>query len=292
MPIIEVYSKIDPESSRFLDPNIGGGEVPPTLLLFISDFKLITMKKITVILLLFVFIHCDVYEFTTPKLNTEFVPPKINTSIKALDQKVRQNENPFLRLQESEDTLWLEGYISSSDLGGNFYKEVYLQDAPENPDRAMRILLDQTGINNHFPLGRKLYIKLNGLGVGFHKGILTLGLYNADGLENLPPYLIEEHIIRSDQDFVIHPMTVEVSNFEEEKVGMRIRLEEVQFSDAERGRTFAAQAFDRFDGERRLLHCKIHHNVWLSTSTFSKFKSVTIPHKGGEFDRNSNQGLL
>ena len=55
----------------------------------------------------------------------------------------------------------------------------------------------------------------------------------------------------------------------------------VDCSRAELLRTFAAQAFDQFDGERRLLHCQSHHNVWLSTSTFSKFKSVVVPEKAG-----------
>jgi hypothetical protein len=67
--------------------------------------------------------------------------------------------------------------------------------------------------------------------------------------------------MRSDQDFEIQPKTINVSDFEEEVVGQWIQLEEVQFSDAERGRTFAAQAYDQFDGERRLLQCQSHHNV-------------------------------
>ena len=67
--------------------------------------------------------------------------------------------------------------------------------------------------------------------------------------------MIEKHLIRSHQDFEVHPMTVEVSDFEEEMLDKWIKLEEVQFSDAEKGRTFVAQAFDQYDGERRLLQC-------------------------------------
>ena len=239
------------------------------------------MKKIAIFLVFLVFNRCDIHNFSPPELENDINTPRANTSIQALFHRVRQDETSFLRLEENEDTLWLEGYVSSSDAGGNFYKEVYLKDAPKNPQSALRVLMDQTDIHNFLPVGRKVYLRLNGLGAGWDKGILTLGLYNADGIEHLAHHLIDDHLIRTNEDFEIQPMIVSVSDFEEEMVGKWIQLEGVQFSNAEIGRTFAGQAFDQFDGERRLLHCKTHHNVWLSTSTFSKFKSVVVPEKGG-----------
>ena len=226
-------------------------------------------------------------EILAPQLNYEMTPPEVNTSIHAVYERVKQAETNFHRYSKDENLLWLEAYVISSDAAGNFYKEVYLQDAPENPQSAMRLLLDQTAIHNSYPVGRRVFVKLNGLGAGLHRGVLTLGIYQTDGIENLPQYLIPEHLMGSDQDFEIQPKTINVSDFEEEVVGQWIQLEEVQFSDAERGRTFAAQAYDQFDGERRLLQCQSHHNVWLSTSTFSKFKSVVIPQK-----RGSLKGIL
>lgn len=242
------------------------------------------MKKSTYLLFFFLFHQCSETPFDPPQLNYEMTPPEVNTSIHAVYERVRQTETNFHRYGKEEKPLWLEAYVTSSDAAGNFYKEVYLQDAPENPQSAMRLLLDQTAIHNSYPVGRKLFIKLNGLGAGLYKGILTLGQYNADGIENLSQYLISDHVLRSDQSFEIQPKTVEVSDFEELMVGQWIQLEEVQFSEAERGRTFAAQAFDQYDGERRLLQCKSHHNVWLSSSTFSKFKSVVVPQQGGSLE--------
>lgn len=239
------------------------------------------MKFFLFFLLLLLFISCDEEHFTPIKLEHKIDPPIVNSSITAIYHRVKQSETPYLRFEDKEDTLWLEGYVSSSDAGGNFYKEVYVQDAPKNPRHAIRILLDQTAVHNYFPLGRKVYIKLNGLGAGFDRGILTIGIYNADGVENLSHHLIDSHLVRSSEDFVIQPITTEVSRFGNEEVGKWIMLEGVQFSNAELGRTFAGQAFDQFDGERRLLHCQSHHNVWVSTSTFSKFKSVVIPDKRG-----------
>lgn len=245
------------------------------------------MKKLSCLLLLFIFFQCNKNVFTIPDLETTFQPPEVNTSIKALYQRVRQNDPPFIRLEEGENTLWMEGYVTSSDAGGNFYKEIYLQDAPSQPQSALRILLDQTAIHNLFPLGRKVYVKLNGLAAGLHKGVLTLEEYNADGIENLSFHLIDSHLIRSNEDFQIQPLVLEVSDFDEYAIGKWVSVSGVQFSDAERGRTFAAQAYDQFDGERRLLDCNTHHNLWVSTSTFSKFKSVVVPEQAGIFQEFS-----
>jgi len=239
------------------------------------------MKKSIHLLFFFLFLQCRQNPFDPPQLNYEITPPEVNTSIHAIYERVKQSPTNFYKYSKQENPLWLEAYVSSSDAAGNFYKELYLQDAPGNPQSAMRLLLDQTAIYNSYPVGRKLFVKLNGLAAGLHRGVLTLGSYQADGIENLPQYLIEEHLMRSDQDFEIQPKNVEVSDFEEEMVGQWIQLDGVQFSKAERGRTYAAQAFDQFDGERRLLHCKTHHNIWLSSSTFCKFKSVVIPGQAG-----------
>jgi hypothetical protein len=239
------------------------------------------MKKSIHLLFFFLFLQCSQNPFDPPQLNYEITPPEVNTSIHAIYERVKQSPTNFYKYSKQENPLWLEAYVSSSDAAGNFYKELYLQDAPGNPQSAMRLLLDQTAIYNSYPVGRKLFVKLNGLAAGLHRGVLTLGSYQADGIENLPQYSIEEHLMRSDQDFEIQPKNVEVSDFEEEMVGQWIQLDGVQFSEAERGRTYAAQAFDQFDGERRLLHCKTHHNIWLSSSTFCKFKSVVIPGQAG-----------
>ena len=37
----------------------------------------------------------------------------------------------------------VKGYVSSSDETGNFYKEFYIQDSPENPTAAIGVILNQ-----------------------------------------------------------------------------------------------------------------------------------------------------
>ena len=57
--------------------------------------------------------------------------------------------------------------MSSSDSAGNFYKELFLQDTWDTPGHAVRLLLDRQALHATYPVGRKLYVKINGLGAGF-----------------------------------------------------------------------------------------------------------------------------
>ena len=48
--------------------------------------------------------------------------------------------------------------------------------------------------------------------------------------------------------------------------------------------TFASESNDSFDGERLLESCATGSSVILSTSTFSDFKSLSLPANRGSID--------
>ena len=60
----------------------------------------------------------------------------------------------------------VKGYVVSSDKTGNFYKEFYMQDAPQNPDAGIKVSLNLTKSYNKFNIGREVYIRLKGLYIG------------------------------------------------------------------------------------------------------------------------------
>ena len=64
---------------------------------------------------------------------------------------------------EVDTDIVVKGYVSSSDATGNFFKEFYIQDAPENPTSGLQILMSTTDTYNKFNKGREIYIKLKDL---------------------------------------------------------------------------------------------------------------------------------
>ena len=76
----------------------------------------------------------------------------------------------------------------SDDETGNFYKEFYMQDAPENPTAAIGVSLNQVDSYNQFNIGREVYIRLQNLYIGettAEKVKITIGAATED-LENPP----------------------------------------------------------------------------------------------------------
>lgn len=246
------------------------------------------MKKSIAYLLSTVFLACDLApEFEPPTSKIMDSPPESNTTLTAVAERVAQSETGFVLFNTDETDLWVEGVVSSSDAGGNFYKELFLQDSPENPITGLRLLLDEQKLHATFPIGQKLRIKLNGLGAGIFRGILSLGSYQPDGVAPLETYRMDQHLIRVDEISTIVPKDLSLSELSPRKLGKWIRVHSIQFDRSEVGHTFSGEAFDRFDGERRLVDCDDQLSLWLSTSTYAAFTSVIIPESSGEV-----QGVL
>ena len=207
--------------------------------------------------------------------------PQENTSFKAIAARVNQSENGFVRFNETETTLWTSGYVTSSDAGGNFYKELYVQDKPNNPTLGLRLQLDQTALHTRYGVGEKIIIKLNGLGAGYHQGILSLGTYQADGIAALSETKLQTHLLRTANLEEIVPNKINLRDLHDQLVGHYIQLENVQFGRGEIHKTFAGESFDTYDGERRLVDCEEQHSLFLSSSSFSSFKSVVLDSLSG-----------
>ena len=155
------------------------------------------MKKIvSVVLLLSSIWNCSLEpRWEDPPLGVpDRSPPEVNSSLTIIAEHVQQSETGFVFFEEEENELWVSVYVSSSDAGGNFYKELYVQDDPQHPKTALRLLLDQQKLYTEFPIGQKLYIRLNGLGAGLFRGVLSLGSYQADGVAPLSSHLIQKHL--------------------------------------------------------------------------------------------------
>ena len=237
------------------------------------------MKKKHLFLILFIHYNTP-FEFPTPDLKIS-ESPEVSTSIQSVWERVQQSETGFVSFGREESSLWLSGYVSSSDATGNFYKELFIQDQEVNPSRGLRILLDQTALHTYFKPGMKVFVKLNGLGSGIESGILSLGTYEADGVAFLPGPLIEEHLRRSNEILELTPLKIKVEELNLETRGLYVELDGVQFARSEQGKTFAGEAFDTFDGERWLTSCRNFRSLILSSSSFSQFKSVVVDSLSG-----------
>ncbi len=196
------------------------------------------------------------------------------------------------------DGLVISGYVVSDDRTGNFYKTLIIQndidgidDDPANPRLGFKITVDATDLSQRFNIGRKVYVRLDGLAMNESRedsGDFEIGIYDESDFNNIariPEYILNGYsfgdvtyapaIQRSLVTETITPKMMNISDFDFADVNTAIQLENMQTSNE--GDTFAGLPSDEFDAERMLLNCSENTTVILATSTFSEFKDQGIP---------------
>lgn len=215
-------------------------------------------------------------DFTTPDLTaTEPILDGEVISVVTLRNLFLQ-EGETLDLAESNQ--YVEGYVISSDESGNWFEEIIIQNSATEPTAGVRVLIDESPLFTYYEVGRKIYVKLDGLHLGESNGVLSLGV--TDNLEKIPAPQQFEYIQRSSTIEIIEPVQTTIAAFDENLENIFVQLNDVQFSKAEvvdASFTFAGEPFDEFDGERTLESCTSELTVILSTSTFANFKSILLP---------------
>lgn len=221
--------------------------------------------------------------------NDDFSVPNLTIQEPELDGEVISiNALRDLLLQEgetvdlAESTVYVEGYVVSSDEAGNWFEELIIQDSPSNPTAGLRVLIDNSPLFTTYEVGRKIFVKLGGLHLGDSNGVLTLGV--TSNLEKIPAPLQFDFVERSIEVAEIIPLEVSISDFSEDLENVLVSLTDVQFAKDEvidASLTFAGEPLDEFDGERTLIACASNQTVILATSTFADFKSIALPVERG-----------
>ena len=242
------------------------------------------MKTPAILLVFFTFLSCVETEFEIPETTeTEIDITGTEVSIKSVIDNLSQSTEPVISYRETD--TYITGYVTSSDVAGNFYHELIIQDLPENPSAGITIQVNQTALYTVYEPGRKVYVKLDGMAVTEENGVVQLGVRDGNGITEIPASLISKTLYRSNEVATLTPLVVNIADFSPELENLYIRLEDAQLNRrevlAENSKTFAGEATDEFDGIRLLETCGTRGNTLLSTSTFAKFKSVSLPRGRG-----------
>lgn len=184
----------------------------------------------------------------------------------------------------------VKGYVSSSDQTGNFFKELYLQDAPENPTSGIKIALNQVETYNQFNKGREVYIKLKGLFVGEERvgsEVIVIGggtetdQYGTTVLQ-LTLNQIKASMFRSENTFELVPLATSFSDITKAHIGLFVKFDNVEFANNLEGLRYFDPIQD-FDTQRSLQACGgfNYTQFKLETSSFASFKNELLPTGNG-----------
>ena len=112
--------------------------------------KAIKFLQITAVLILTLTVVSCVNgdEYDVPPTATQVEPNvTVNSSIQAiksaLDQHFASNNESKMTYDDDSNVVF-EGYVVSSDLAGNFFESIIVQDSPSNPTHGIEILIDKS----------------------------------------------------------------------------------------------------------------------------------------------------
>ncbi|AUC83140.1 DUF5689 domain-containing protein [Lacinutrix sp. Bg11-31] len=191
---------------------------------------------------------------------------------------------------EVDTDIVVKGYVSSSDATGNFFKEFYIQDAPENPTNGLQITTSTTDTYNKFNKGREVYIKLKDLFIGETRvgnGVTTIGGGTETDQYGTTVTAITNSqestkMLRSPNTEVLVPLNISFSDVTGSLIGVYVQFDNVEFSDNLAGLRYFDPSQD-YDTQRTLQACSgfDYSEFILETSAFSTFKNEMLPTSNG-----------
>lgn len=238
------------------------------------------MKQLFIFIFLIFLFACE-SDYKIPQPQNQNTEVEVTTSISAVVSALDPFEENTITFSED---LIIEGYVVSSDKAGNFYNELIIQDKPENPTSGIALQIDESSLFERFPFGSKIYIQLNGLSIGYQKGVIELGRLSENEIETLTEFLIDTHIFRSGEIVTITPLPINLTKVTQDYQNLYIELNQMQFPESllePTPKTLAAENTDAFDGLRPLFNCETELELLISTSVFSSFKTMIIPSSSG-----------
>jgi|GEM_PF-113489 len=202
------------------------------------------------------------------------------TSIKATLEAAQITGEETATFQDTN--TFVSGFVISTDEGGNFFEELILQDKPKNPTAGIKVLLDVNPLFTKYEVGRKVFIKLDGLSVGLNSGVVTLGVLNTNEIDKISAASEDEFLFRSAQKDTLIPTVKTLSQITRNDENTLIQLPNVQFTESQAGLTFANEPDDAFDGDRLVESCSEDGgSILFQTSTFADFRGLAIPDGSG-----------
>jgi hypothetical protein len=186
----------------------------------------------------------------------------------------------------------VKGYVISSDAKGNYFREFYMQDAPENPTSGIRIAINLTNNYNKFNLGRVLYVRLKDLYLGevnAGDGILTIGgkvsTTDVKEIESVALNQMNNHFFRSEETAIIVPKEVSLAALNASDIGTFVCVKELVFPLVLEGKSYVDPTED-FDTQRKIQTCQTlgYADLLLETSSFASFANKALPMGGGSIN--------
>jgi hypothetical protein len=232
----------------------------------------------------------DDYSVPDTTIKEPNIPSNSITTFKAIVERYEQavNGGNATVLIRDEQDLYIEGYVISSDKAGNFFEELIIQnkkddsDPDNDPRLGLKIEINTSSLYNTFEIGRKVYVKMNGLTIGLSNGVIAIGKGDSNQVKQIQASEFRNIINRGTEVAILTPKVANIQDLTVKDENTLIQLNNMQVNRFDLGSTYAGESTDEFDGFRILESCDNKVSILMQTSTFADFKSLPVPQGKGK----------
>jgi len=223
---------------------------------------------------------CVDQDFDTPPANGEDpdIPASAIISIKEL-----KDMHQFGTINQLESDKYIVGLVTANDESGNFFQTIIMEDETA----GILLLIEQSGLSNLYPVGRRLFVRLDDLYLSDFNGLIQLAgqVSDTDGdgvvdrVDGIEEVLVDEIVLRGQFGLEVIPTVVNLGELNDDKIGSLIQLENVQFIDSDAGETYADAAGQR--SVNRTIETCDGGSIIVRSSGFANFANQLTPEGNG-----------
>jgi hypothetical protein len=172
----------------------------------------------------------------------------------------------------------IEGLVTANDSSGNFYKQIIIEDSTA----GIAVNIDDYNLFTSYPVGRNVFIKLNGLILYDDNKLIQIG-GSKDANNNINPIaapLKNQHVIKGAANVPVAPKVVDISDLNDSYQNMLIQLTNMEFSETDTTKTYADTSSSKNAISFVLKNCS-NKSITLRNSGFASFAGINIPNGNG-----------
>jgi hypothetical protein len=208
----------------------------------------------------------------------------VNVSLAALSSQIINSGAGSARVFTGDSTIY--GIVTADDRSGNFYHQIIIQDSTG----GIVIALQATNLYTDYPIGRKVYIKLQGLTLVNYKGVpeIVLSAVNNAGnvtINGIPPALIPIHVIAASYPHTVTPEKLRFSDVQSLGsaycINRLVEFENMEFDSTAINLPYALPS-TLSAGTNRIAHdCPLTGSITLYNSGYATFQPDILPSGKG-----------
>ncbi|MEP7165695.1 MAG: DUF5689 domain-containing protein [Ferruginibacter sp.] len=179
----------------------------------------------------------------------------------------------------------ISGIVVADDKSGNFYKQLYIQDSTG----GLQILLDANSLYGTYPVGRRIFIRCNGLCISDYNRTMELGVKalvaGSPSLEGIPANLVNKYVVGGTIGNPVVPIQVTAAQLttglQDKYIGSLIQLDDYEFIPSNLNRTYADTSVYKSTTNDTIKTCAPNSNLIVRTSAYADFASQQVAQGHG-----------